>query len=316
VLTIRHTAHFRIEKPSILTIGTFDGVHLGHQKILKRLQELKEETGFQTVVLTFEPHPRKVLFPDQKDLKLLTLVDEKLALLKEYGVDITIVYPFDKAFASIEPESYISNILVKSAKVKQLVIGYDHKFGKNRGGDINVLRHYADFYQYKVEEIHALDVDSIAISSSKIRHALEAGNIELANSYLGHPYFFYAEVIHGKHLGKTIGYPTANLFVEGSEKLIPRIGVYFVEVVINSAKYFGMMNIGYNPTTDLDMNVKVEVHVFGFNENLYGQKIRVNLLCYLRDEKKFNGIDELTRALKEDEKLSLSLIDKFNTTIQ
>lgn len=316
MLTIRHTRHFRIEKPTVLTIGTFDGVHLGHQKILKRLKELKEEKGFQTVVLTFEPHPRKVLFPEQKDLKLLTLVEEKLALLDEYEIDVAVVYPFDAAFAAIEPEAYIGEILVKSAMVKHLVIGYDHKFGANRSGDIKVLQQFAEKYKYQVEEIDALDIDHIAISSSKIRHALEQGNVELANSYLGHPYFFYAEVIHGKHLGREIGYPTANLYVQGSDKLIPKIGVYFVEVFSNGAHFYGMMNVGYNPTTDFDMNVKVEVHIFNFNGNLYGTKLRVNLLAYLRDEKKFAGLKELTDALKEDEKHSLSLIESLKNKKQ
>lgn len=314
MLTVRNTKDFRIEKPTIVTIGTFDGVHLGHQKILNRLRQLKEIHGLQTLVLTFDPHPRKILFPQQTDLKLITLVDEKLALLDNYGVDITVVYPFDKDFSGIDAQEYISDILVKSLKVKHLVIGYDHKFGKNRSGDISVLRQFADKYGYTVEEINALDIDNIAISSSKIRHALENGDIDLANNFLGHRFFICAAVIHGKQLGRTIGYPTANLLIESGDKLIPKIGVYFVEVEFENKKFYGMMNIGYNPTTDTDMTLKIEVHIFDLHEDIYGKKIRVNFIKYLRDEKKFNNLEELTTELHEDKRKCSALIAELNRT--
>lgn len=314
MLTIRNTRHFRIEKPTIVTIGTFDGVHLGHQKILGRLQQLKKQYELNTVVLTFEPHPRKILFPEQTDLKLITLIDEKLNLLETYGVDVTVVYPFDKQFSNIESQEYIKDILLKSLKVKYLVIGYDHKFGKNRSGDIGVLKQFSNSLGYQVEEINALDIDNISISSSKIRQALEHGNIQLANNYLGHHFFLYATVIPGKQLGRTIGYPTANLKIESSDKLIPKIGVYFVEVVIDSSSYFGMMNIGYNPTTDNDRNIKMEVHIFDFSTDLYGTSIRVNFIEYLRDEMKFNSLDELTNELHEDKKKCMRLMDALKNT--
>ncbi len=311
VLTIRNTKNFRIEKPTIVTIGTFDGVHLGHQKILSRLQQLKQKHGLNTVVLTFEPHPRKVLFPEQNDLKLITLVEEKLNLLQNYGVDVTIVYPFDKSFSHIEAKEYIEEILIKSLKVKFLVIGYDHKFGKNRGGDIKALKQFSKDYGYEVEEINALDIDHIAISSSKIRHAIEDGNIDLANNYLGHNFFLFAVVIPGKQLGRTIGYATANLKIEGKDKLIPKIGVYFVEVIYNELRFYGMMNIGYNPTTDNDKNIKLEVHIFNFEENIYGKTVCINFLKYLRNEKKFNTLDELICELHEDKKKCLVLIEEI-----
>jgi riboflavin kinase/FMN adenylyltransferase len=315
VLTIQNTRHFRIESPTIVTIGTFDGVHLGHQKILSRLVQLKHRHGLQAVVLTFDPHPRKVIFPSQSDLKLITLVDEKLDLLENYGVDVAVVYPFDKKFSSIEPQEYIEEILVKSLKVKYLVIGYDHKFGKNRSGDIKVLQQYSKKYGYKVEEIDAMDIDHIAISSSKIRHAIEEGNIELANNYLGHYFFLYATVVHGKHLGRELGYPTANLKIESSDKLIPRTGIYFVEVVVDTEKHYGMMSIGYNPTTDNDQRVKLEVHIFGFSQEIYGKTIRVNFLKYLRNEKKFNNLEELKEALAEDQRCCEVLIREVEQTI-
>ncbi|MGZ4098367.1 MAG: bifunctional riboflavin kinase/FAD synthetase [Bacteroidia bacterium] len=311
MLTVRNTREFRIEKPTIVTIGTFDGVHLGHQKILNRLQQLKKKHGFNTVVLTFEPHPRKILFPQQTDLKLITLIEEKLDLLEKYGVDVTVVYPFDKEFSNIESKEYIEQILIKSLKVKHLVIGYDHKFGKNRNGDINVLKKYSEEFGYEVEEIDALDIDNISISSSKIRHALENGEVQLANNYLGHPFFMKATVIPGKQLGRKLGYATANLKIEGTDKLIPKIGVYFVEIIVDEKKYYGMMNIGYNPTTDTDQNVKPEVHIFDFNEDIYGKTIVVNFLNYLRDEKKFDNLDGLICELHEDKKKCMKLIEEL-----
>lgn len=311
MLTIRHTKDFRIEKPTIVTIGTFDGVHLGHQKILKRLEQLKNTYDLNTVVLTFEPHPRKILFPEQSDLKLITLIDEKLDLLEKYGVDVTVVYPFDKSFSNIESKEYIEGILLKSMKVKYLVIGYDHKFGKNRSGDIETLKQFSNQHGYEVEEINAMDIDKISISSSKIRHALENGNIELANEYLGHYFFLNANVIPGKKLGRTIGYPTANLKAASKDKLIPKIGVYFIEAVISNVCYYGMMNIGYNPTTDSDNKIKLEVHIFKFSEDIYGKPIRINFLKYLRDEKKFNTLDELTEELHADKKKCMLLIDEL-----
>lgn len=314
VLTIQHTEHFRIESPTIVTIGTFDGVHLGHQKILNRLNELKQQTGLKTVVLTFEPHPRKVLFPEQKDLKLLTLVDEKLELLDTYGVDVAVVYPFTKQFSQLDAEFYIKDILLKQLNVKHLVIGYDHKFGSNRSGDINTLKKYAPDNNFTVEEISAKDIDHIAISSSKIRKAIEDGNLDLASEFLGHSFLLSAKVVKGKQLGRTIGYPTANLKTE-NEKIIPKTGVYFVEVFVDGQHYYGMMNIGTNPTTDTDNAIKLEVNIFNFNEDIYSKVIRVNFLKRLRDEKKFANLKELTDAIGDDEKNCKRLIaEQKNTT--
>lgn len=315
MLSIRHTRHFRIEKPTILTIGTFDGVHLGHQKILSRLQQLKQRHGLNTVVLTFDPHPRKVLFPEQKDLKLLTLTNEKLNLLENYGVDIAVVYPFDKDFSNIDAEAYVKEFLVHDLKVKHLVIGYDHHFGKGRGGNIHLLKGLEQKYGFSLEEIDALDIDKISVSSSKIRHALESGNIVLANSFLGHSYFLEATVVSGKKLGRQLGYPTANLKIEEEDKLIPKIGVYFVEVIVDGQPYYGMMNIGLNPTTDEDQALKLEVNIFEFNREIYGKVIRVNFLNYLRDEQKFESLDALIKAIDQDKRNCLELIKQTESTI-
>lgn len=308
MLVIQNTENFRIESPCILTIGTFDGVHLGHQKILSRLKELKQKTGLETVVLTFEPHPRKVLFP-KDDLKLITSVDEKLELLDQYGVDVSVVYPFTKEFSQLDSGYYIDEILLRRLNVKFLVIGYDHRFGKDRRGDINTLKEAALDKGFSIEEISAQDIDHIIISSSKIRKALEEGNVEMASGFLGHHFFLNGQVTRGKQLGRTLGYPTANLKLNETEKIIPAIGVYFVEVIVETTAYYGMMSVGLNPTTDNDHNVKLEVHIFDFNSDIYFRFIKVNFLKRLRDEKKFNGLVELKAALDMDKEECLQLIN-------
>lgn len=310
MLVVQNTENFRIESPTIVTIGTFDGVHLGHQKILGRLAELKAETGLQTAVLTFEPHPRKVLFPDQKDLRLLTMIEEKLELLQKNGVDVAVVYPFTAAFSELDAETYVRDILHKQMKVSRLVIGYDHRFGKGRTGNIDVLRQFAGTYQFEVEEISARDIDNIAISSTKIRKALEEGQVELAAEYLGHPYSISSTVVQGKQLGRTLGYPTANLQQSPPDKLIPDRGVYLAAVRVNNQDYYGMMSVGYNPTTDQDHKIKTEVHIFDFNQDIYGKDITVSFLKRLRDEKKFAGLDDLKNQLHHDREMCLAIISE------
>jgi riboflavin kinase / FMN adenylyltransferase len=308
VLIIQNTHHFRIESPTILTIGTFDGVHLGHQKILQRLLELKQETGLQAVVLTFEPHPRKVLFPLQKDLKLITLIDEKLALLDKYGVDITVVQPFNESFSQLDSHYYIKEVLVKHLHVKHLVIGYDHKFGKNRNGDIQSLKDASRSSNFLVEEISPKDIDHIAVSSSKIRKALDEGDVNLALEFLGHLFFITGEVIKGKQLGRTLGFATANINVKEQEKIIPKKGVYFVEVVVDNVHYYGMMNIGVNPTTDNTAAIKLEVHIFEFDADIYSKIVTLNFIKRLRDELKFSNLSELKKQLQLDKDMCLQLM--------
>ncbi|MFN8231308.1 MAG: bifunctional riboflavin kinase/FAD synthetase [Bacteroidia bacterium] len=308
MLTISNTTNFRIEKPCVATIGTFDGVHLGHQKLLQQLNKAKQTLGLQTVVLTFDPHPRKVLFPEQTDLKLLSLTNEKLDLLKNYGVDVSVVYPFNKAFASLEAEQYVSDILIKMLNVKHLIIGYDHKFGKNREGNFNLLKQLSLKYNFTVEEISAKDIDNITISSSKIRKAIEFGDVELAKNYLGHYYFTKALVIKGKQLGSKIGFPTANLKVMDADKLIPKIGVYFVSVEIETKIYYGMMNIGTNPTVESTLNIKQEVNIFDFEDNLYNQTIKINFIKRLRNEIKFDNLEQLILQIKNDKQMCLNLM--------
>jgi riboflavin kinase/FMN adenylyltransferase len=313
MLSIQHTPHFRLELPSIVTIGTFDGVHSGHQKILSRLLDLKKETGMVTAVLTFEPHPRRVLFPEQDDLKILTLTEEKLKLLERYGVDIAVVYPFTTEFSTIDAKDYVAEILVRSMKTRHLVIGYDHKFGHKRSGNIQTLRNYSAEYGYDVEEISAQDIDHIAVSSTRIRKALEEGNLKLAEEYLGHRYFMTCRVIKGKQLGRRLGYHTANLKPLSDEKLIPATGIYFVKAETDGESLYGMMSIGRNPTTDEDASIKIEVHLFDFNRDIYGRRIEVELITRLRNEEKFPGLDALKQALQKDEENCRRLIGQLKS---
>lgn len=285
---------------SIVTIGTFDGVHLGHQKIIKRLVELKQKQGGEIVLFTFTPHPRKVLFPEQSDLKLITTTEEKCELLKQFGVDHVLVFPFTKQFSQMNAQNYISDIIAKGLKTKTLVIGYDHRFGSNREGNIETLKQCASALHFEVEEIPAQEINELNISSTRIRKAIDEGDIKTANEFLGYPFFVTGTVIKGKQLGRTIGYPTANVFVEDSDKLIPKIGVYAVSVVINRTTYKGMLNVGTNPTTDTDNKIKIEVNIFDFDKDIYGESIKLEFVKWIRNEEKFANLEELKYALAND----------------
>ena len=285
---------------SIVTIGTFDGVHLGHQKIINRLVEIKNKQGGEIVVFTFAPHPRKVLFPEQSDLKLISTTEEKCALLEQFGVDHVLVFPFTKAFSQMQAQDYITDIIARGLKTKTLVIGYDHRFGSNREGNIDTLKQFASTLQFEVEEIPAQEVNQLNISSTRIRKAIDEGDIYTANEFLGYSFFMTGKVVKGKQLGRTIGYPTANVFVEDADKLIPKIGVYAVNVVVKGQRYKGMLNIGTNPTTDSDNKIKIEVNIFDFDKDIYGEDIKLEFVKWIRNEEKFANLEELKQALAND----------------
>jgi riboflavin kinase/FMN adenylyltransferase len=285
---------------SIVTIGTFDGVHLGHQKIIKRLVELKEKQGGNVVLFTFDPHPRKILFPEQLDLKLITTTPEKCELFQKFGVDYVLVFPFTREFSQMNASDYVSDIIVKGLKTKKLVIGYDHRFGSNREGNIATLKHLSEVYNFIIEEIPAQEINQLNVSSTRIRKAINEGDIQTANAFLGYPFFISGAVIKGKQLGRTIGYPTANIFIEDADKLLPKMGVYAVKVFIGANSFKGMLNIGLNPTIDFDTNVKVEVNIFDFDEDIYGEILKVEFIKRIRDEQKFTNLDELKMALAND----------------
>ena len=287
-------------KDTIVTIGTFDGVHLGHQKILKKLVELKNKNGGETLLFTFDPHPRKVLFPEQRDLKLITTTQEKCELLKQFGIDNVLVFPFTIEFSKMSAEDYISNIISETLKTKTLVIGYDHRFGSNREGNIETLKQVSGNYNFDLIEIPAQEINQLNISSTRIRKAIEEGEIEVANSFLGYSFFMSGIVIKGKQLGRTIGYPTANIELLDLDKIKPKTGVYAVNIIIDQINFRGMLNVGCNPTTDSDRIQKIEVNIFDFNKDIYGKIIKIEFIKHLRNEVKFANLDELKEQLAKD----------------
>jgi riboflavin kinase / FMN adenylyltransferase len=304
---IRELADFPRLSCPIVTSGTFDGVHCGHQKILTRLLETAKQLKGQSVVLTYWPHPRLVLQPDAHDLKLLSTIEERTELLADFGVDYLLILPFTKAFSNLSSQEFIQQVLVEGIGTRKLVIGYDHRFGKNREGSFEHLSKNSGTYGFEVEEIPRHDVEEVAVSSTKIRNALLKGDIAVANQYLNRPYSFIGNVTRGKQLGRTIGFPTANLSVDSPLKLIPANGVYAVKVQHKLQQFNGMLNIGFQPTVN-GQNLTIEVHLFDFSGDLYDQDLKVELITRLRDEQKFPSLEALQQQLKQDEKNARSLL--------
>jgi riboflavin kinase/FMN adenylyltransferase len=298
--------NFNNVKNPVVTTGTFDGVHLGHQKIITRLKEVANENNGETVLLTFYPHPRMVLFPDDNELKLLNTQQEKIELLEKYGVDHLIIYPFTKEFSRLTSVEFVRNILVNKIKTKKLIIGYNHHFGRNREGSFEHLKEYGPLYGFEVEEILAKDIEHIEISSTKIRKALQTGDIQTATAFLGHYYTLSGKVIEGLKLGRTIGYPTANISIEGRYKLIPADGIYAVKIKQSDEMYCGMLSIGNNPTVE-GKGRSIEVNIFDFDKNIYGQEITIYFIERLRNEVKFNNLEELKVQLVKDKENSLQI---------
>ncbi len=296
---IRDIADFPQLSYPVVTSGTFDGVHVGHQKILQRVIERARQSNGQSVVITYWPHPRLVLFPEDNDLKLLSTIEERIEQLRSFGIDYLLIIPFTKEFSRTSSRSFVTDILVKALRTKVLVIGYDHRFGKNREGSFEHLKLHSSKYGFEVEEIPREDVDDIGVSSTKIRKALENGDLDTATSYLGRYYTLTSVVEEGKKLGRTIGYPTANLAIPYKHKLIPANGVYAVWATINGERYPGMMNIGLRPTVD-GTHLTLEVHLLNFEGDIYGQTITVAFVAYLREEQKFDGLDALKTQLAKD----------------
>ena len=292
---------------TILTIGTFDGVHLGHQKVLERLTKEAKNNNLKSTVLTFFPHPRTVLNPN-KPLKLINSVNERTDLLSKSKIDNLIIHPFDKSFSELDPEKYVLEILVKKLKAKIILIGYDHKFGKNRTADINDLKMYGEKYGFKVIEIKAEEISNIAISSTKIRKAISEGDISTAKEYLGYDVTLSGRIVHGKSIGRTIGFPTANVEMSEEYKLLPKNGVYLIQSIINKKKVFGMMNIGVKPTL-IESSKTIEINFFDFEGDLYDWNIRVNIKQFIRDEIKFESLELLKSQIQKDKINCNSIID-------
>lgn len=291
---------------AVLTIGTFDGVHLGHQQIIRQLLMEAEETGGESVLISFYPHPRKIVQPDRHIAELTTL-DERIELLKRQGLDNLVVVPFNKEFSEQTAEEYIKDFLVDRFHPALIIIGYDHKFGNNREGDYRLLEQMGERYHYTVKEIPQQLINEVTISSTKIRQALSNGEIETANQLLGYPYFFKGNVIEGNKLGRKLGYPTANLQIQDPDKLVPANGVYAVEAEIEGETRMlkGMMNIGNRPTVD-GTRRSVEVHLFDFDEDIYNRHLKVHVRFHLRNEVKFDGLEKLVEQLHKDKENALS----------
>jgi len=287
-------------KKPIVTIGTFDGVHLGHMSIIKRIQELAKEIDGESVLLTFYPHPRMVLYPNDHDLQLLNTPEEKAKLLEQAGINHLVVYPFSEEFSRISAFDYVRNLLVTGVRANTVVVGHDHRFGRNREGDFNTLLEWSEMLDFKVEEISAKEIDEVNISSTKIRQSLLRGDIATANAFLGYNYQLCGKVVTGARLGNTIGFPTANISVNYSYKLIPAKGVYAVKVKSGEKTFNGVTNIGVRPTVDNDGKLSIETHIFDFNNDIYDSTITIEFIARLRDEKKFGSIDELKNQIALD----------------
>lgn len=295
---------------TVFTQGTFDGVHIGHQKILNRLISEAKIVNGESVLLTFWPHPRLLLFPDDNQLRLLQTLEEKLEILQKCGIDNVIVLPFTKEFSNILPEDYIKDFLMNSLRVHTAIVGYDHRFGRNREGDIKLLKSFSESLKYKVLEIGPEDIDHITISSTKIRNSLLSGDIDTANAYLGRPYSFTGKVVRGIQLGRKLGFPTANIEINNAHKLIPANGVYAVQCKYSHEVYGGMMNIGNNPTIP-GKTFSIEINLFDFDKEIYGEDLEVSVLARLRDEKKFENVEELSLILHLDKKHALEKISNL-----
>lgn len=297
--TIHSIFDFKPTQETYVTIGTFDGVHIGHQKIIEKLVLEAKANHKKSLLLTFFPHPRMVLQQDAS-VKLINTIQERIDLLAKTGLDYLIIHPFSRDFSRLTALDFVRDILVNQLNTSKLIIGYDHHFGKNREGNIEQLTEYSHLYDFNVEEIPAQDIDEIAVSSTKIRKALLNGELKTANNYLGYSFVLRGVVVNGKKLGSKIGFPTANINVEETYKLIPKTGVYVVQALIDNKLTFGMMNIGSRPTVN-GSSQTIEVHFFDFKKDLYNQHISVELLYFLREEQKFNSIEMLTNQLKQDE---------------
>ncbi len=304
----RSIEDYNEDKRSVVTIGTFDGIHLGHQKILSRLVKSSKNKDLNSVVLTFFPHPR-IILNKYNDVKMIDTLDEKIIHLDEIGIDSLIIHPFDKNFSLLSANQFIKDFLVDKLKIKHIIIGYDHRFGKGREASVTDLKNYADNYDFTVEEIKAQEIEKITVSSTKIRNSINQGDIKTTEKYLGRHFNLKGKVVKGDGLGKKINYPTANIFIEESYKIIPKDGVYLVETIIKDKLFKGMMNIGHRPT--IGTNVKsIEIHLFNFNQDIYGHVISIKMISKIRDEKKFSSIQALKEQLVKDENYCLKLINK------
>lgn len=296
----------KIDK-AVVTTGTFDGVHVGHQCILNRLNELAKKVGGQSVLLTFYPHPRMVIQPDS-DIQLINTIEEKTVLLEKAGIEHLIIHPFTKEFSRLSSVEFVRDLLVNKIGTEHLVIGYDHHFGRNREGSFEHLMEFGPLYGFQVEEIPAQDIDEVNVSSTKIRNALLAGDVKTANEFLGHAFTLNGEVVKGKQIGRTLGFPTANLDLNNRYKIVPALGIYAVRVQTQEGSYNGMLNIGKRPTVEESNEVSIEVNLFDFDGDLYGKHLQLELIERIRDEQKFDSLEALKAEMVNDKLKCLRIL--------
>jgi riboflavin kinase/FMN adenylyltransferase len=294
-----HIDEFVKLKNAVVTIGTFDGVHIGHRKIISGIKDLAASSGGETVLLTFFPHPRMILHPEDETIKLINTISEKAGLLEQLGVDHLIITPFSRDFSNQTADEYIRDVLVEKIGTKKIVIGYDHRFGKDRQGGMEDLRRLAPVYGFDVVEIPEQDINDVAISSTRIRTALLNGEIELANTFLSYPFFITGRVVRGDQIGRQLGYPTANIVIQEKYKLIPSDGIFAVKVKVDGTKYGGMAYIGTRPTID-GTRRNIEVNIFDFDSEIYNQQISMEFLNFVRGDIKFTSLDELKTQIAKD----------------
>jgi len=304
--TIHGIENFPASEGSIVTIGTFDGVHLGHQQILKQLIDTSQQSKLKSVLLTFSPHPRMVLQPDIS-MRLIQTIEERERALRKTGLDYLVIHPFSEKFSRLSADDYVKLILVEKLNVRKVVVGYDHRFGRNRTASLEDMYNYADIYDFEVIEIDAKKIKSTAVSSTKIRKAIDEGDIALANSYLGDPFTLEGVVVHGDKRGRELSYPTANIELQNKHKIIPKQGVYLIQSDLDNQVVYGMTNIGTKPTFHTT-NPSIEVHFFDWNGDLYGQTLQVKLLKWVREEQKFDSVEELKAQIHADERYCRSYI--------
>ncbi|MDH7603497.1 MAG: bifunctional riboflavin kinase/FAD synthetase [Melioribacter sp.] len=307
----KDSSEFKKDKKTVITVGSFDGLHIGHQKILKKLLELSKEINGTSVLLTFEPHPRSVIAKDF-NLKILTTLDEKKLYLEKFGIDNLIVQNFTLEFSQMTSEEFIKKILVNDIGVSHIVIGHDHKFGKDRLGDEEKLKEFGRQHNFNVTSVEAEMIDGQIVSSTKIRKALNEGNIEKVNLFLGRNYKISGKIVEGTKRGRELGFPTANIKLHDERKAIPKNGVYVVSCVLKNKNYYGVMNIGIRPTFENNNQTTLEVNLFDFNRNVYGEDIEVKFIKYIRDEKKFESKEDLINQIRLDIKTAKEIIEGIN----
>lgn len=307
--TYTSASKYNNTRASVVTIGTFDGVHIGHKAILNRLITTAKKEDLDSVVLTFFPHPRMVLQTDSS-IKLINTIDERKQLLNNTGLDHLIIHPFTKAFSRLTALEFVRDILVHKLNIKKIVIGYDHRFGRNRNANIEDLKEFGLTYGFEVDEISAQELDDVAVSSTKIRNALKIGDIQTANTYLGYPFMLSGTVVEGKAIGRTIQYPTANLQLSEDYKLVPKEGVYVVKAIIDSKSVFGLTSIGTNPTVGGKIKT-IETYFLNFNGNLYQKNLQIEFLSHIREAETFESIDALKKAIKSDENFARDFLKNY-----